>query len=106
MKTLLALIFIAACAATASAQSYSAQSEPVRAIQRRPAEVAQPPVATGALPRATRGNPLQMVNPSAAAKYYGPPEETVMPAPYTSTAFQRQREQPEYSGVILLGWRW
>jgi len=106
MKTFLALFFVAGCVATASAQSYTAQSAPVRAIQRRPAAVAQAPVATGALPRAARGNPLQMVNPFAPAKYYGPPEETVMPAPYTSVAFQRQREQPEYSGVILLGWRW
>lgn len=79
MKTLLILgLAIAAMTASATAQNFTA---PTRAqqVQRKKAP---PPISrrdvTGVIPRAIRGgNPLQMLNPRAPARY-GTAEESVL----------------------------
>ncbi|CAN5526396.1 hypothetical protein BH20VER1_BH20VER1_31480 [soil metagenome] len=59
-----------------------------------------PPTRTrevGAVPRAARGNPAQILNPLAPQRYYAPPEETVVADP----------QNPERTvGLILFGLRW
>jgi hypothetical protein len=106
MKKLLvvALLFTAAGLSTAGAQTFRAGVGDTRQGQQARRAPATPyqraPV--GALPRATRGNPLQMLNPRAPQKYYGPPEDTVTwnypnRDPYT---------RHEITGLILFGLRW
>lgn len=81
----LAILVLAICTGTAAAQTFTA---PVnrRADQRteRPApELSREPV-TGVIPRALRGgNPLQMLNPRAPARY-GTAEQSVVFDPYLS----------------------
>lgn len=104
---LVALVIAGAAIGTAHAQSFSAPAgtsarerveKPVTPLPRR--------APVGAFPRATRGNPLQMVNPNAPARYYGSPSETV------------SRDRPEevksagldgnvfpVTGIILFGLR-
>ncbi len=99
-----ALIALAA-AASAQAQSYSASANPNRREAVRQQQPAQPttPRPVGAFQRATRGNPIQMVNPRAPGKYYGPPEETVTVEPF----FGRDpHTRSQITGVILFGLRW
>jgi hypothetical protein len=71
MKTLLIAI-LAALVATASAQTYTSPigpQKPVRAMA-TPPPLLQRPEVTGVGPRAFRGgNPLQMLNPRAPARY-------------------------------------
>lgn len=101
MKRLLLLtcLLIAAAAASASAQSFSApsnQNRRARPQQRPPAPVYERgPV--GALPRAARGNPVQMINPRAPRKYYGAPDDTVT---------YDQENPSRITGIILFGFRW
>jgi curli biogenesis system outer membrane secretion channel CsgG len=109
MKNLLILIFTLAAAATAAAQS-GTFTAPVRgrteARPQRQAPEPTRPVPVGAFPRAARGNAVQMLNPGAPPKYYGPPQETVVPAAYTHAGTPRAREEPQYAGLILFGFRW
>jgi hypothetical protein len=71
MKTLMIAI-LAALVTTASAQTFTAPigpQKPVRAMATPPPLLQRPPV-EGVVPRAFRGgNPLQMLNPMAPAKY-------------------------------------
>ncbi len=71
MKTLMFAI-LSALAITASAQSFRAPigpQQPVRAMA-TPPPLLQRPSVEGVVPRAVRGgNPLQMLNPMAPAKY-------------------------------------
>src|SRR5260370_8187127 len=88
MKTsMLTLVFVAAlvaCDQLSAATSQHARSHSTTLVQRRhsvqshrPAAETRPQ-ATGVIPRAIRsGNPLQMLNPLAPAKY-GTPEENVL----------------------------
>lgn len=74
MKTcLLVLFLVAAAAASAAAQTtYRAPIERTRpkSDRERPAPPLAPREVDGVLPRAVRGgNPLQMLNPRAPAKY-------------------------------------
>ena len=89
MKKLLALAFVLAAAGltTAGAQTqrqtetYTAPvGEPRRETAQRPPPTVAPRPVAGALPRAVRGNPLQMLNPLAPAKY-GTAEENVVRDP-------------------------
>lgn len=64
---------------------------------RRPPVIAHQRPAVGALPRAARGNPLQMVNPLAPRKYYGTPDETVTYDQYNPS---------HITGIIFFGLRW
>lgn len=95
---LLGLAIAGAALGSAHAQSFSAPAnQPKKPAPERPvAPVRQrPPV--GALPRATRGNPIQMINPRAPKKYYGTPDETVTYDPNNPS---------HVTGIILFGIRW
>lgn len=79
MKIYLGILFVAACAATASAQTYTAPATPVRPIQPPPPITARD--IGGVIPRMVRtNNPGQMVNPRAPARY-GTAEQSVLLKP-------------------------
>lgn len=82
MKTLVILI-LAGLAATASAQLEApiGPQKPVRAIPTPPPFLQRPGV-QGVVPRAFRGNPLQMFNPWAPPRY-GTAEQSVAYNPFT-----------------------
>ena len=110
MKKSLVVAFIVAAASlyTAGAQTFTAKVDAAKKeSSRRYAPVySRGPV--GAFPRAARGNPIQMINPRAPQKYYGPPQETVV-ADDVSTApnrTSRGESTNRYAGVILFGFRW
>jgi hypothetical protein len=77
MKTLLVLGFlIVATTASVSAQSFSTAVRPKQMPQKKAAPLPAREV-TGVIPRAVRGgNPLQMLNPRAPARY-GTAEQSV-----------------------------
>jgi len=108
-KTLLvALLLTAAGLGTAGAQSFSTtvNDRPRDRVRRQPAPVYSTK-AVGAFPRVARGNPLQLLNPRAPQRYYGPPQETVMPDIGTSgPPYNRGESLNRYTGVILFGLRW
>lgn len=83
MKLYLILgLLIAGMAATASAQSFTAPVKTKKAERTRPAPPISSRDVTGVVPRAIRGgNPLQMLNPRAPAKY-GTAQESVVFDPY------------------------
>ena len=95
-----AVTIAAATLATSNAQPTASFSAP--AVQRtervqrhtyRPAHTVQ----IGAFPRAAGGNPLQLVNPLAPARYFGPPQDTVTWDP---------RNPSRITGLILFGLAW
>ena len=102
-KYLVALLFIAAAAATnAEAQTRQTLTAPAADERRDRAERRTEPVRArrteGALPRAARGrNPLQMINPAAPRHYYGSVEDTVTYDP---------NDPRRITGIILVGIRW
>ena len=112
MKKQLLVGFLVTLAAvgTAGAQSFRAPVTDSRQerVQRPPAPVS-PGKVVGAFPRVgpAGGNPLQLINPGAPQRYYGPPQETVV-ANDLSTEPQRNRGESvnSYTGVILFGFRW
>ncbi len=109
MKKILVLAFLIAAAGlcTAGAQTYSAQvgANKHQRSQRYAPVYSRGPV--GAFPRAARGNPIQMLNPRAPQKYYGPPWETVVPDDVAnSTGHNRGESLNRFTGVILFGFRW
>ena len=85
--TTILVVTLLACDQLSAATSQHASSHSTTLVQRRhsvqshrPAAEARPQV-TGVIPRAIRsGNPLQMLNPLAQAKY-GTAEENVVPNP-------------------------
>ena len=84
--TLLAILLALGLVSVASAQTYRrpvGKQEPVRAAPTPPPPVGQARDVRGVVPRAVRGgNPLQMLNPLAPAKY-GNAAEAVIYEPYT-----------------------
>jgi len=111
MKKFLFVAFAFAAASLSSAgaqtQTYSAKiTKKSETTTRRPEPVySRAPV--GAFPRAARGNPIQMLNPRAPRKYYGPPQETVVADDVgPSPGHNRGESINSYTGVILLGFRW
>ena len=81
MKIFLVLTLLAAGAFAASAQTYIAPARPKRSAQIQQRQTQPPPLrsrdVSGVIPRAIRGgNPLQMLNPRAPAKY-GTAEQSV-----------------------------
>ncbi|MEY2479191.1 MAG: hypothetical protein QOI04_118 [Verrucomicrobiota bacterium] len=81
----MSILFAAAIAATASAQTFTAPIHGKKTTQKK--EKAPPPVykenTSGVIPRAVAGgNPLQMLNPKAPPQY-GTAEESVTYEPYT-----------------------
>ncbi len=100
MKKIFLISFLLAAAGlgTAKAQGFTAgagekRSQPAR---RPPAPVYERGVA-GALPRAARGNPIQMLNPRAPQKYRGSVDDTVT---------YDQNNPSLITGIILVGIRW
>lgn len=104
MKTfLIACFLVVAAAVSAEAQSVrgtlSAPTGDARTdrTERRAAPL-RSRRAEGALPRAARGgNPFQLINPAAPARYYGDVDDTVT---YDSNDPRR------VTGLILVGIRW
>ena len=79
MKRILAVTIFAMLAGRAIGQTFTAPVQPQRPIQPRPTPT--PPITArevqGVLPRAVRGgNPVQMLNPAAPARY-GTSEQSV-----------------------------
>jgi hypothetical protein len=100
MLTIVFVVALVACVQLSAATSQHASSHSTTLVQRRhsvqshrPAAEARPQV-TGVIPRAIRsGNPLQMLNPLAPAKY-GTAEENVLLDP----------DRPgKWDGIKLLG---
>jgi len=98
--TIVLVAALAACDQASAATSQHASSHSTTLVQRRhPVQSHRPaaeirPQATGVIPRAIRsGNPLQMLNPLAPAKY-GTAEENVVLDP----------DRPgKWNGIKLLG---
>ena len=106
-KYLLAGLVIAAAAiGTANAQSFSAPA--ARSTDRTRVErpvTPLPPRSVGALPRTAR-NPVQLVNPAAPQRYYGPPEETVSGEdPQRARNAAAESNHFRSTGLILFGLR-
>ncbi len=94
---LAALVITGAAIGTANAQSFSAPAnQTARERVEKPVTPLPRRAPVGALPRATRGNPVQMLNPKAPAKYYGTPDETVT---------YDQNNPSRITGIILFGLR-
>jgi hypothetical protein len=96
MKIILILGVVAGLTLSASAQNFTAPAR-TQQVQRKKAP---PPVrrreVTGVIPRAIRGgNPLQMLNPRAPARY-GTAQESVL----TVRAYSRRTsiDEPNYPG--------
>ena len=95
---LLGLLIAGAGIGTANAQSFSAPAnQPKKETTERTVAPVRERAPVGALPRATRGNPIQMLNPRAPKKYYGTPEETVT---------YDQNNPSRVTGIIFFGIRW
>jgi hypothetical protein len=85
MKNLVFVVTLFLAATAASGQTYSRKfgGEKIRAAPTAPPHVTQRGEVTGAVPRGVRGgNPLQMLNPLAPAKY-GTARQSVMIDPET-----------------------
>src|SRR3954447_22106112 len=86
MKNILVIVFTFALVTAVSAQTYRrpiGKQEPVRAVATPPPHISQRGDVEGAVPRGVRGgNPLQMLNPKAPAKY-GTWVQSVVFEPYT-----------------------
>ena len=110
MKTcLLILCLIATAASSVVAETYRAPIPPRRkqAHERKPPPLAPVPV-DGVIPRAVRGgNPLQMLNPRAPAKY-GTSQEAIVydPAPmHTVPAQNGQNDGGKWRGIKFFEFR-
>ncbi len=104
-KTLLVALFATAAAivsaeAQTQSQSYAA---PINKHKNLPKQAPTPTQARaiGAIPRAGR-NPLQLLNPRAADRYFAPPQETVV---YDTANYEANRH-PQATGLILFGLGW
>jgi hypothetical protein len=90
-------VFVVAMAASAAAQNLAAPAQGRQIQQKKaPSPPIHPREVTGVVPRAIRGgNPLQMLNPRAPARY-GTAQESVI-----TTAYYPRRstiEDPGYPG--------
>jgi len=110
MKTcLLVLCIVATAASSVFAETYRA---PVRPPRKQPKERKPPPLAPapvdGVIPRAVRGgNPLQMLNPKAPAKY-GTSQEAIVfePTPVSTTVAQNgQTDAGKWKGIKFFVFR-
>ena len=110
MKTcLLVLCLVATAASSVFAETYRA---PVRPPRKQPKERKPPPLAPapvdGVVPRAVRGgNPLQMLNPKAPAKY-GTSQEAIV-YDYTAGAAvptqNGQNDPGKWKGIKFFAFR-
>jgi hypothetical protein len=110
MKTCLIVLCLAATAASSAlAETYEA---PVRPPRKQPKERKAPPLAPvpvdGVIPRAVRGgNPIQMLNPKAPAKY-GTSQDAVVfdPMPYNQVPAQNgQTDAGKWKGIKFFAFR-
>ena len=110
MKTcLLVLSLISIAANSVVAETYQAPARPPR---KQPKERKAPPLAPapvdGVIPRAVRGgNPIQMLNPKAPAKY-GTSQEAVVfdPAPMNQVPGQNgQSDSGKWKGIKFFVFR-
>ena len=110
MKTcLLVLCLVATAASSVTAETYRA---PVRPRQKQSVERKAPPLAPapvdGVIPRGIRGgNPLQMLNPKAPAKY-GTSQEAIVfdSAPMNSVPGQNgQTDAGKWKGIKFFVFR-
>jgi len=102
-KLLLAVALVAAgivTGAAADTKTYTVPNKTKGHMQRPPPNVSREK-AVGAFPR-VRSNPLQLLNPRAPGRYYGPPQETVV---YDTTNYEANHH-PQVSGLILFGLVW
>ena len=110
MKTcVLVLCLVATAASSVFAETYRA---PVRPPRKQPKERKPPPLAPapvdGVIPRAVRGgNPLQMLNPKAPAKYGTSQDAIVFDAmPVTTAVAQNgQTEAGKWRGIKFFVFR-
>jgi hypothetical protein len=110
MKTcLIILCLVATAASSVVAETYQAPVRPPRkqAKERKPPPLAPAPV-DGVIPRAVRGgNPLQMLNPKAPAKY-GTSQDAIVfdPAPYGQVPAQNgQTDHAKWKGIKFFVFR-
>ena len=110
MKTcLLVLSLVAIAASSVVAETYQAPVRPPRkqAKERKPPPLAPAPV-DGVIPRAVRGgNPIQMLNPKAPAKY-GTSQEAIVfdPAPMNQPVAQNGQTDPgKWKGIKFFVFR-
>src|SRR4051812_42339095 len=85
MRNLIAIVTLLVLAKAASGQTYhgTIRGEKVRAVATPPPHVTQRGEVQGAVPRAVRGgNPVQMLNPLAPARY-GTAAQSILLEPYT-----------------------
>jgi hypothetical protein len=110
MKTcLIVLCLVATAASSLFAETYQAPARPPR---KQPKERKPPPLAPvpvdGVIPRAVRGgNPIQMLNPKAPAKY-GTSQDAVVfdPAPLnTAVAQNGQNDGGKWKGIKFFTFR-
>lgn len=96
MKTFLILsLVLAAMTVSASAQNFAAPTRGQQVQRQKNAPLPRREV-TGVIPRAIRGgNPLQMLNPRAPAKY-GTAEQSVLYDPVYSS--RNSMSEPPYPG--------
>ncbi len=102
-KTLLAALFLTVVgivSAGAQTQTYSAPLNRHYRTPRRAPEVSRAR-AVGAFPRTAR-NPIQLLNPRAPQRYYGPPQETVV---YETENYEANHH-PRINSLILFGLVW
>ena len=102
-KTLLAALFLTGVgivSARAQTQTYSAPINRTNRTARHAPEVNRTR-AVGAFPRTAR-NPIQLLNPRAPQRYYGPPQETVV---YETENYEANHH-PRVNGLILFGLVW
>ncbi len=102
-KTLLAALFLTVAgivSAGAQTQTFTAPTNPHKGTPKH-APVTTQPRSIGAFPRVSR-NPLQLLNPRAPQRYYGPPQETVV---YETENYEANHH-PRVNGLILFGLAW
>jgi hypothetical protein len=107
MKTcLLALCLVSATVSTLVAETYQA---PIQRHQKQQRERKAPAITSrdvdGVIPRAVRGgNPLQMLNPKAPAKY-GTSQEAISYDPQPNHINTRHDETAKWRGIKLFVFR-
>ncbi|MGZ4984274.1 MAG: hypothetical protein ACXV9Q_09255 [Chthoniobacterales bacterium] len=103
-KLLTAFALLAAglvAASAAETKTFTVQNKPRGRTQRQQPNLSRQK-AIGAFPRVSHGNPLQLFNPRAPQRYFGPPQETVV----FDTANYEANHHPQVSGLILFGLAW
>lgn len=107
-KYLIAVALAGLTVGSAYAQDQRTFTSPVTTDRRGETQQRTAPITrtreVGAVPRGVRGgNPAQLVNPAAPARYFAPPEDTVV---YSTGDTYSRSNSPRPVGFILFGLRW